>query len=113
MEQAQRRGEFEEKLAETHRRCKMPRTAIRRLAAIAAVIVALICVLGFYHAEAAAPKQDNEPFANSVEQRMEIISQLKELNRQIKEQNELLRSGKLRVEVVLPAAADGSQPAPR
>jgi hypothetical protein len=52
-------------------------------------------MLGFHQTGAAAPPQNNEPFANAVEQRAEIIGQLKELNGLLKEQNALFKSGKL------------------
>ncbi len=60
--------------------------------------VVSLCVLGFYQTGHAEPKE-TLPFANAVEQRMEMILQLKELNAQLKEQNALLRSGKLQVVV--------------
>lgn len=65
---------------------------------VAAPIVSL-CVLGFYQTTTAQQPQreDNIPFANAVEQRFEMINQLKEINLQLKELNTLLRSGKLRV----------------
>lgn len=57
------------------------------------------CVLSFYRASDAAPPANNQPFANSVQQRMDMIAELKaihglmkEQNGLIKEQNELLRS---------------------
>ncbi len=52
------------------------------------------CVLCFYQPGQAAP---TEPFANSTGQRAEMISLLKEINGQLKEQNALLASGKLQV----------------
>ncbi len=55
-----------------------------------------ICVLGFLQSTQAQP-QGNLPFANAVEQRNEMIVQLREINAQLKEQNALLRSGKLQV----------------
>jgi len=55
-------------------------------------------VLSFYQTSAAAPAPSGAPpFANSLEQRMEIAGQLKELNAQLKELNALLRSGNLKV----------------
>ena len=54
-------------------------------------------VLAFREPSASAQQKTTEPFANSVEQRQEIIGQLRELNAQIKEQNSLLKSGKLEV----------------
>lgn len=59
--------------------------------------VVILCVLGFYGTSQAQPNEPNLPFANAVEQRVEIINQLKQLNEQLKEQNALLRSGKLKV----------------
>jgi hypothetical protein len=58
------------------------------------------CMLCLLQPTVAAPGK--EPFANSVEQRFEIINQLKEINAQLKEQNALLRSGTLRVVVEPP-----------
>lgn len=58
-------------------------------------------VLSFYRTSTAAPGKQM-PFANPTGQRLEIVEQLKELNRLIKQQNALLSSGKLRVVVVDP-----------
>ena len=55
---------------------------------------AILCMLSFYQTRAAAPRKNRQPFANAVEQRMEIIRQLKETNALLKEQNALLRAGK-------------------
>jgi cell division protein FtsB len=68
-----------------------------------------LCVLGLYSPSGAQPP-DNLPFANSVEQRQEMIAQLKQINALLKEQNALLKSGRLAVVVVEPPAA---VPAPR
>ena len=62
------------------------------------------CVLGFYGTSGA--QQTPPPFANAVELQAEIVAQLKELNGQIKEQNSLLRSGRLQVIVVDKNAAE-------
>ncbi len=64
-----------------------------------ALNVISLCVLGFYRTSDAAPRQAPQQFANPVEQAFEVIDQLKQLNALMKEQNELLRSGKLRVVV--------------
>jgi hypothetical protein len=64
--------------------------------AIAAMGV-FLCVLGFYRTTSAQQPAGTPPFANSVEQRQEIIEQLKELNQLVKQQNDLLQNGKLRV----------------
>ncbi len=58
---------------------------------------AALYVLGLYQGAAAPTQAAGPPFANPIEQRMEIIQQLKDLNASLKEQNALLRSGKLRV----------------
>ncbi len=65
-------------------------------------IVLCCCVLSFYRTTNAQPPQAKEPFANSVEQRMDMIKVLTEIRDQLKEQNALLRSGELRVIVVPP-----------
>jgi len=62
--------------------------------------VLFYCVLGFYRATDAAPPKAKEPFANAVQQRMEMIVQLKEIRNLLKEQNALLASGKVKVVVV-------------
>jgi hypothetical protein len=64
--------------------------------------VLLFCVLGFYWSSDAAPPKAKQPFANSVEQRMEMIKELREIKVLLKEQNALLRSGKVRVVVTEP-----------
>ncbi len=63
----------------------------------------LFClVLSFYRTTDAAPPKAKQPFANAVEQRMEMIKQLQEINGLLKEQNALLRSGTIRVVVSEP-----------
>ncbi len=61
--------------------------------------IATICVLGFYRPSAAAPSKPIQPFANSVQQRLEMIQQLTKMNQLLQEQNDLLVSGKVRVVV--------------
>jgi hypothetical protein len=56
--------------------------------------VLVLLVLSFYQITDAAPPQ--MPFA-SVEQRGEMVAQLKEINAQLKELNTLLSSGELKV----------------
>ena len=58
----------------------------------------VLCMLGLYQPTPAAPREE-QAFANAVEQRLEMIRLLRETNALLKEQNELLRSGKLRVTV--------------
>ena len=73
-----------------------------RRAGWALLIVANVlfcCVLGFYRATDAAAPKPQPPFANAVEQRMEMITELKEIKKLLKEQNALLRSGEVKVVV--------------
>ena len=65
---------------------------------ILAFNVLFLGVLGFYQATSAqTPVPAQQPFANSVQQRLDTIELLKETNRLLREQNDLLRSGQLRV----------------
>ncbi len=63
------------------------------------------CVLGFYQttAEAQRTPPGSPPFANSVQQRAEMVGLLREIKQCLQEQNALLRSGKLKVVVSQPA----------
>jgi len=74
--------------------------SLNRTAGILALNAVFLCVLVFYRTSAAAPGATNQQFANAISQRMEIVDQLKELNRQLKQQNLLLQSGQLKVVVV-------------
>ena len=60
-------------------------------------------MLGFQQAASVAQQSTNGqlPFANSVQQRFDIVDQLREVNAQLKEQNALLRSGNLKVRISL------------
>lgn len=69
----------------------MPRNNRTAWAILIGINVLLGCVLSFHQSSWAAPAK--EPFANSVEQRGDILTELKEINAQLKEQNALLRSG--------------------
>lgn len=60
------------------------------------------CVLSFYQTTDAAPRTGGPPFANAVQQRMEMIGHLKGIKELLREQNALLRSGNLRVVVSEP-----------
>ncbi len=58
------------------------------------------CVLSFYQTtDAAGPRKTPPPFANSIEQRAATNKHLSEITNLLKEQNALLRSGKLKVVV--------------
>lgn len=69
---------------------------------LVALNVACWCVLGFYQNLSWAQKRRDPPFANSVEQRNEMVEQLRKVNAQLELQNALLRSGQLKVVVVEP-----------
>lgn len=72
----------------------MPRSLNPRWTVLVVLNVLFASVLCFYRpGQAAAP----EPFANATGQRAEMIELLKEIRAQLKEQNELLASGKLQV----------------
>jgi hypothetical protein len=58
-------------------------------------------VLGLYQPKAALTQEAPPPFANAVEQRNEMIAQLKEISTQLREQNALLHSGNMKVLVSL------------
>lgn len=60
-------------------------------------VVATWCVLSFYQSSSAQQRGPGQPFANSVEQRAEMITHLKSIEQLLIEQNALLRSGKLKV----------------
>ncbi|MGC3971069.1 MAG: hypothetical protein QM775_28155 [Pirellulales bacterium] len=64
-----------------------------------AALAALVCVLGLQQIGSVQPKPSHEPFANSVAQQAEMIQLLKEINLQLKEQNNLLKNGVLHVTV--------------
>jgi hypothetical protein len=53
--------------------------------------VVVWCVLSFYQASSAAPGAGQLPFANSVDQRQQVIRELQEIKALLKEQNALLR----------------------
>ncbi len=61
------------------------------------------CVLSFYRTGDAAAPKGYPPFANSVQQRIETVNELREIKELLREQNALLRSGRLGVVVSEPA----------
>lgn len=65
-----------------------------------AAIAAAVCVLGFNGEGAAQPPKTHEPFANAAAQQAEMVQLLRDISRQLKDQNELLRSGAVQVSVV-------------
>ena len=74
-------------------------TWIRQVVPSAAVAAA-VCMLGFNREGAAQPPKTHEPFANAAAQNVEMVQLLRDISRQLKEQNELLRSGAVQVSVV-------------
>ena len=84
----------------------MKSVAKLRFGIVLAINVLGLCVLSFYRPTHAAAPDESQPFANSVEQRAEMISQLKEIVAEMKEQNALLRSGNLKVLVSLDKKQD-------
>ena len=61
------------------------------------------CVLSFYQkTDAAPPTSGGPPFANAVQQRIEMIELLKDIRTQLQQQNALLKSGELKVVVSEP-----------
>lgn len=64
-----------------------------RWSLLAAANVAVLCMLGLYSTGGAAPQGGQPPFANSVEQRAEMVGELREIKELLKEQNILLRGG--------------------
>ena len=77
----------------------MPKSARTRWAVLVAANVLFFCGLSFYRTGSAAPRGGGEPFANAVQQRGEMVRVLTEIRALLKEQNALLRSGKLKVVV--------------
>lgn len=54
---------------------------------------AALCMLGFYGNLGAAPQAGQPPFANPVEQRSDMVRELREIKELLREQNALLKSG--------------------
>ena len=68
--------------------------------------VLFCCVLSFYHTTdaAQATRKNPPPFANSVQQRLDMNNTLNEIRELLAEQNALLRSGTLTVVVSEPGS---------
>ena len=60
-------------------------------------------VLGFYSTLGAAPPAGQPPFANPIDQRLDMIRELREIKELLKEQNSLLRGGADKTHVANPA----------
>lgn len=65
------------------------------------VALNFVCLAGtwWYSQSIAAPPETRQPFANPVQQRQAMIQLLEDSNRLLREQNALLKSGKLKVEI--------------
>jgi hypothetical protein len=70
------------------------RTAKEPLLVVAVLIAASVFVLT--RPSGAAPEPEAQPFANAVQQRAEMIRELKEIKFLLKEQNTLLREAATR-----------------
>ena len=71
----------------------MKRFCVLRWSLLVAANATVLCMLGLYSTGGAAPQAGQPPFANSVEQRAEIVQELREIKELLKEQNTLLRGG--------------------
>lgn len=67
-------------------------------------------MLGLLQTSLGVDREPAQPFANAEEQRMQIIELLQETNALLKEQNALLRSGKLQVVVSRVAGGGAAEP---
>lgn len=67
-------------------------------------------MLGLLQTSLGVDREPAQPFANAEEQRMQIIELLQETNELLKEQNALLRSGKLQVVVAARPAGAADEP---
>lgn len=64
--------------------------------------VLAIGVLGFYSTLGAAPQAGQPPFANPIDQRADMVRELREIKELLKEQNALLKGGALKADVNKP-----------
>jgi hypothetical protein len=71
----------------------MSRGISSRWLALLAVNAVAVSVLGFYSTSGAAPQAGQPPFNNAVEQRENMLRELREIKELLKEQNSLLRGG--------------------
>ncbi len=73
-----------------------------RFLALVVLNVGFWCVLGFQQSTSGQPDPPKLPFANAVEQRFQTIHELQEIKLLLKQQNELLTSGKLQIMLKTP-----------
>ncbi len=70
----------------------MPRFALNRWTLLVTANAVLLGVLGFFSVTSAQQAQPQLPFSNSVEQRGDMLKELREIKELIKEQNSILRT---------------------
>ena len=76
----------------------MTATPALRWTLLLAANAAVLGMLGLYGICGAAPQSGQPPFANSIEQRAEMVVELREIKELLKEQNALLRGGAIKSE---------------
>jgi len=70
---------------------------------LVAANLAALGMLGFYSQLGAAPPAGQPPFANPIDQRLDMIRELREIKELLKEQNDLLRGGADKTNAIRPA----------
>ena len=81
----------------------MERTCCWRWTLLVAANVLIVSVLGFYSTLGAAPQAGQPPFANPIDQRADMVRELREIKELLKEQNALLKGGAAKIDVNKPA----------
>ncbi|HID75753.1 MAG TPA: hypothetical protein EYP56_07125 [Planctomycetaceae bacterium] len=82
--------------------------AVRWAVGMAAVMVVCL-MLRLYRPTEAAPPPVRPPFANAVEQRMEMIKELSAIRQLLKEQNQLLKQQNALLRSLVPDRAGAKQ----
>ncbi len=78
-------------------------SSVLRSASLVASGAALAGMLGLYSQLGAAPQAGQPPFANPVEQRSDMVRELREIKELLKEQNALLRGGANKLDGTVPS----------
>ena len=81
----------------------MRNVTISRWTLLVAANALALGMLGFYSQLGAAPPAGQPPFANPIDQRLDMIRELREIKELLKEQNSLLRGGADKTNVTNPA----------
>jgi hypothetical protein len=81
----------------------MKRAYCSRWVLLIAANALVLCMLGFYRTGGAAPQAGQPPFANPIDQRSDMVRELREIKELLKEQNALLRGGASKVDVNIAA----------